>query len=161
MACLSFRKKQVEQQSSFFCSCDFAPQKSMDGCRRLDVPRRSFTTYFKAKLSSLKSSTAQAYATFKDSAPLNYLSRLVIISLPQSNNTATNFALHSASLEQIQNRERHFYQTSPSSPQIWIISLTSVLPKALCTIVLIAGEGKGLFKPALQQGHSAGMGKKN
>lgn len=46
---------------------------------------------FQAQLSSPESSTGQAFAVFKDSVPLNYSSRLAIISLPQS--TANGFAL--------------------------------------------------------------------
>lgn len=48
---------------------------------------------FQAKPSSPESSTAPAYATFKDSDPLDFSSHFVIISLPQSNTTATNFTL--------------------------------------------------------------------
>lgn len=112
---------------------------------------------FQAKPSSPESSTAPAYATFKDSATLDFSSHFVIISLPQSDTTATNFTLfYTAPLWNRARIERHF---SSSSPQIWIIFLTFVLHKALCTIVLIAGEGKGLFKPVLQQGERAGRKK--
>lgn len=114
---------------------------------------------FQAKLSSPEGSTAQDLAIFKDSAPrLNYSSHLVIISLPQS--TATNFALVCTVPLWTRSRiERDIFTgLPPSCPQTEIISLTSVQHKALCTIVLIAGEGKGLFKPSLQHEERTGGG---
>lgn len=113
-----------------------------NSCRRLDMLRRSFNAFFKIQALGVQQPEFLQRLTISVPLPsLHYTSYSVIISFPQSNNTALILLYLS-----------HFYGTSSSFPQkTCIVSLTSQ-HEALHTTGLTATEGKRLFKSALQQG---------